>query len=1063
MNFRTSLALTVALGLLASPVFAAPKRGRKPAAAAKAAPKKAAAPEGPADASKFTGDMDDSPAWFKKTDDAIAQLTDLVRSLPEGDVKATRMIQLAELYWQKSSRLHQRAMKSHNAKYDDWFNRELAAKGVREPRVNDEPAEKESDQVMKKAIAIYEHVIKKFPKNPRGDQAHFYLGQSYLQMAEKEKAIATFKKLVQRYPSSEYISDAYLGLGEFFFDNKKVDDAMENYKKAAKPGSKNYGYALYKLAWCYANKSEYQTALDLAKKVVQFSMQPGQSLEYKEQALKDMINWYTEVGDVDGAEAYFRSVSNDPVYYKKFLVIFGSRLFEQGRDDESIKIYRRLIALEPMGNDNLTYEGEILKAYIRKADRPAILAQLDRIVKMVDPQSQWAKANQSQASEIKRQRDSLEGTVSKYAREVFEEAKKLSLAQKLRGLGQAEQFCNYYLLTFPTAKNAYPIRMMLGETQYALGQLNKDPRVKEQKFSAALDTYVKEVEADPKGEFLALAAENAIFATEEIVKIRKPSPRPDAKDKTPRDIPGAEANIIRACDVYVKHVPKGPKAVASRYKAAYLFYEFNQLDEATKRFAEVIQISPNTPQARFAADLTLDILNTKADPAAVNAKAKEFLKIAALVNQKDDDGKSYRRTLQDLAERSSYKICEMAVGAKKHADAAACFGGFVKEYPSSDLADEAYYSMAVAFAESGEFDRAITVREDFIKRYPTHERTPEVIFFLGSNNRKVTEFDKAADYFELLATKFPKYGGEKDDGSRSCDALYNAAFFRENLGETQKAIADYRQYMKQCNSRGDVHEVLYSIALIYERKNDRANATKTFEEYNRTFGAKKSPDNYLEAQVKIADMVYASGKKKEAYAKYQGVIDSYRNLVKKKTKIGTTGLGAAAKSAFYVIEPKYQEYNAVKMSDKKTLAANIGKRLKMIKPLRDSYERVVLDYKHGEWAVAALYQIGKMSEDFVVAMKAAPIPDELKTEAQKDLYLYELGEQFRPVEEAGIEYYLKCLNTSYDYRIYNDFTRNSKAALERMRASQYVPDTEFRLAAGSNVAMFESSPIVEVK
>ena len=1059
-----ALILAIALGLLATPALAAPKP--KPAATPKPAKvdkKKPVQPEGPADASQFTGDMDDSPEWFKKTDDAIEQLTDLVRSLPEGDVKATRMIQLAELYWQKSSRLHQRAMKSYNNKYDDWFTKDLAARGVPEPKVGAEPSEKESDVVMKKAIAIYEHVIKKFPTNPRGDQAHFYLGQSYLQMAEKDKAIATFKKLVERYPNSAYISDAYLGLGEFFFDNKKVDDAMENYKKAAKPGTKNYGYALYKLAWCYANKSDYQTALDLAKKVVQFSMQPGESHEYKDQALKDMINWYTEVGDVDGAEAYFKGVANDPIYYKKFLTIFGSRLFEQGRDDESIRIYRKLIALEPMGSENLSYEGEILKAFIRKADRPSVLAQLDRIVKMVDPTSPWVKQNSEKASEIKSQRDALEGTVSKYAREVYEEAKKLSADQKLRGLGQAEQFCNYYLLTFPNAKNAYPIRMMLGETQYALGQLSKDPNVRQQKYAAALDTYVKEVEADPKGEFLALAAENAIFATEEIVKIRKPSPRPDVKDKTARDIPGPEANIIRACDVYVKNVPKGPKAIPSRYKAAFIFYEFNQIEEATKRFADVIAVAPGSSQARFAFDLTLDTLNSKNDPAAVNAKAKEGLKIPALIAQKDDDGKSYRDVLQKLAEESSYKICELAVEKKAHADAAGCFAGFLKEYPSSDLADKAIYSMAVAYFEAGEVDKAIATREMFIAKFPKHERTPEVISYLASNHRKVADFDRAADYFEKLAVEFPKYGGQKDDGSVACDGLYNAAFFRENLGETQKAISNYRQYAKQCADRPDIHEVIYSIALIYEKKKDEPNAIKTCEEYIKTYGGKRSPDLYLDCQVRIADITYGNGKKKEAFVKYAGVIDSYRNLVKQKAKIGSTGLGAAAKSGFYVLEPKYDDYNAIKLDNKKTLSANIKKRLTLIKPLRDSYEKVVLDYKHGEWAVAALYQIGKMSDDFVVAIKSSPVPEELKTDAQKELYQYEIGEQFRPVEEAALEYYAKCVRTSAEYRIYNQFTQKSIQSLERLRPSQFVPDQEFRLKAGPNVAMFESSPIVEVK
>ena len=1054
------LTLVLSLGLAAAPSPASAQAGRgnkPPAGDAKKDKKKKEAPAGPADAAAFAGDIDDSPEWFKKTDDAILLLTDLIRSLDEGDVKATRMIQLAELQWQKSSRLHLKAVKEHNKKYDDWFLNDGASRGQPEPKLSSQPAERESDAVMQKAVKIYEHVITKYPKNPRGDQAHYYLGQSYLQLGEKDKAIQTFKKLVARYPQSDFIPDAYLGLGEFFFENKKLDEAHENYTKATQfPNSKNWGFAKYKLGWTEMNRGQCPVAIKHFKDVVAFSMKPGQNLEYKEQALKDLVNTYTECGEVDEAERYFTSVGGEN-YFVKFLEIYGARLFEQGRDDESIKIYRRLIAREPMGQNNLTYEGEVLKAFIRKADRPSVLTQLGKIVSMTKEDSPWVKANQAQQEDIKRQRDSLEGTVSKYAREVFEEAKKLSAEQKIRGLGQAEQFCDYYLDTFPTKANAYPIRMMLGETQYMLGQLSKEPKVREQKFAAALETYIKEVEADPKGEFLALAAENAIFAAEEIVKLRKPSPRPDAKDKAHREIPQTEQNVIRACDVYVKHVPKGPKVIPTRYKAAYLFYEFNHEEEALKRFREVIETAPSSQQARFAADLTMDVYGEggKNDPVTVNKLAKEFLKIEGLVRQKDDEGKEYRKTLQVIAERSDYNICAMQVKEKKSEEAANCFTNFAKVYTASDLADEAYYSASVQWVESGKVDRAIEMREQFIKLYPDHERTPEVINYLATNYRKVTNFDAAADKYELLSAKHPKFAA-------ACDGLYNAAFFRENLGETQKAIGNYRQYMKQCADRADVHEVLYTIALIHEKKKDEANMVKTLEEYMKTYGSKKSADLYLDAKLKIADTIYEKNKK-SAYPKYQDIIDTYKNLSRQKVKIGPTGLGAAARSAFVVLEPKYDDYNAIKLNEKKTLAKNIGARLKLIKPLRDSYEKVVTEYRHGETAVAVLYQIGKMSDDFVSAIKASPMPEELKTEAQKELYLYELGEQFRPVEEAAIEYYAKCVKTSADYKIYNSFTLKSIDSLERLRASVYVPDTEYRLAAGPNVQMFESSPIVEVK
>ncbi len=1059
-----SLILCVSLSLI--PSFAlgqakkkAPKA--KPAAAKKEEKKdpKAALSQGPADASSFSGDVDISPAWFTKTDEAIAQLTDLIKSMPDSDPKATRMVQLAELYWQKSSKLHLVAVSKYNKVYDAWFMKDGGSKGIPQPKLTDQPDEKKSDEVMQKAISIYEFVIKKYPNNSRAHQAHYYLGNSYLGLAKKDQAEAVFKKLVTKYPQSEYIPDAYLALGEFYFENKKLPEAIENYTKAAKhPGYKNKGYAMYKLAWCYLNTGDAPKAVALLKTVVNEGLKnPNEKLDYMEQALNDLVRAYVEVGNPDPSEAqaYFTQVDPSGKFVRKFLVIMGSTLFQQGRDNESIAIYKRLINMEPMGADNLEYEGEILKAYIRKADRPQILSQLNRIVLMVKPDSEWVRANAAQMDKIQQQREGLEGTVAKYAREVYEEARKLASEQQFKGYQQAEQFCDYYLQTFPKSRNTYAISMMLAETQYKLASHNlasKDVKYKLAKYSAALESYVKVVEMDPKGQHLALAAESAVFSAKKIIEVVTPNrqdPKPPEGDHNPRELPTEEKLLVRAYDTYVKNVPKGPKAAPSRFEAAFLFYEYNQFDEALKRFSEIIAAAPASEQATFSARNVLAIYDVRKEPQNVRDTTKRFLSMPELAKGE------FRKELQDLLERSTLTIAENLQKEGKKVDAANAYLTFVKEFPTSNLAENAYYNASVAFEEGEKVDEAIKVREEFIKRFPDSQNTPNVIKFLGDNHRKVTSFDRAADYYEMLANKHPKHPA-------ACDLLYNAAFFRENLGETQNAIKNYRQYQKQCADKPDVHELVFTIGDIYEKKKDEPNAIKAYEEYAKTYGSKKSPDLYLDSKARIANIHYENGKKKEAYAKYAEVTANYRELVRTKAKIGPTGLGAAAKAAFYAIEPQFDEYSALRLKSLKTLAADIKKKITYIKPLREKYEKVVLDYKHGDWAVASLYQIGRLSEDFVNAVKEAPIPPEL-TDTQKELYILDLQASFEPVENSAIEYYQKCLATSYDYKIYSEFTRKCAEGLERIRPSEYRKDPDLRLPAGTNTALFASSPLIEVK
>ncbi len=1059
-NLRSIGLLIAVSGLLIGPPAvhaqarkAAPPAKPAPAAAAKKPPEK---PQGPADASLFAGDLDTSPEWFKKQEEVIAQLTDLIKTLPDGDIKATRLVQLAELHWQKSSRLHRLAVAKFNKVYDEWFMKDGAAKGIPEPKLDD----RQADEVLKRASDIYVLVLKKYPDNSRADQAHYYLGQTYLGQAKKDEALSVFQKLVQRFPQSPYIPDAYLALGEFFFENKMLPQAIENYQKAARyPNAQNYGYAMYKLAWCYLNTVEYEKAVAAFKDVITFSIKAektGQKLEYKDQALKDLVLAYAHIGRVDEAEKYFKDVGG-PEYFRKMLQFLGGTYFQQGRDDDSIAIYKRLISLDPMDGENLTYEGEILKAWIRKADRPQVLAQLDRIVQMVKPDSAWVRANQGQMEKIVQQRDALEGSVSKYAREVYEESRKLNAEQSFKGFQQAEKFCEYYLTTFPKAKNAYPIRMMLAETQYKLaGHALAKPDIKYQiaKFNAAGENYIRVVEMNPKGEFLNAATEGAIYAYDqkvrELVKTIRKDPRPAATDKQAKELPTEEKNVVAACDVYIKYNPKGPNHVKTRYTAAYLSYEYNQFDEAIRRFMDVVHAGPATQEARFAADLILNIFEIRSDPASAANYARDFLKVPELA--KGD----YKKELQTVLEKSSFKLVEVTEKQGQHGEAAAGYLKFAKEFPGSELVDEAYYNASAAYMNAERVDEAIKVREEFIKKFPDSPFTPEVILFLGDNYRKTVAFDRAADYYELLATKHPKF-------KAAPDALYNAALFRENLGDATKAIADYRLYLKTYPEREDGHDIVFTIAEIHEKRKEVDNAIKTYEEYIRVYGSKRSPDLFLDAHAKIATLAYDRGKKKEAYTKYAQLTQAYRELVKTKAKIGPTGLGAAAKAAFFQVEPKFDEYASIKLQlPQKKLAESIGDKLKRIKPLVDDYTKVV-EYRHGDWAVASLYQIGRLSEEFVNAVRESPIPPELTTEAQIELYKLELQEKFGPVEDAAVEFYQKCLQTSYDYRIYSEYTRKSIEGLERVRPSQFGSDPDLRLAAGTAAVAFESSPIIEVK
>ena len=81
------------------------------------------------------------------------------------------------------------------------------------------------------------------------------------------------------------------------------------------PQNKVQGYALYKLAYVFWNKSELDKALDAFKKTIDFGVAnptlPGAS-KLAENARRDIVPVYALKGDPKLAYGFFKSVSGDP-------------------------------------------------------------------------------------------------------------------------------------------------------------------------------------------------------------------------------------------------------------------------------------------------------------------------------------------------------------------------------------------------------------------------------------------------------------------------------------------------------------------------------------------------------------------------------------------------------------------------------------------------------------------------------------------------------------------------------------------------------------------------------
>src|SRR3954451_630136 len=83
--------------------------------------------------------------------------------------------------------------------------------------------------------------------------------------------------------------------------------------------------------------------------------------------------------------------------------------------------------------------------------------------------------------------------------------------------------------------------------------------------------------------------------------------------------------MIASCERYARITPGSKDEIVVRYRAAFLYYDHLHFVEAAKRFGDIILKWPTDDMSRKAANLSLDILNTKEEWLALSELSRKFL------------------------------------------------------------------------------------------------------------------------------------------------------------------------------------------------------------------------------------------------------------------------------------------------------------------------------------------------------------------------------------------------------------------------------------------------------
>ncbi len=128
----------------------------------------------------------------KVTDQGIRQLFKLTQQFKTSKRRGELWLRLAELYVEKSRLIEYRIQQKYDEEIAKFQKGEIKSR----PKLSLQAAQ----EYNKKSVQLYEYFLRDFPKDPKVDQAYFFLGYNYFELNQQEKGKDYYRKLTTEFP-----------------------------------------------------------------------------------------------------------------------------------------------------------------------------------------------------------------------------------------------------------------------------------------------------------------------------------------------------------------------------------------------------------------------------------------------------------------------------------------------------------------------------------------------------------------------------------------------------------------------------------------------------------------------------------------------------------------------------------------------------------------------------------------------------------------------------------------------------------------------------------------------
>ncbi len=909
--------------------------------------------------------------------EAIRRHEAFVDKYPRSPYTAHRIFRLAQLYLEEMEDQFVVASDDYHKLEEAFYAGELSTIG--EPPGYDYGP----------AIGLFKRLIDEFPDYESLGAVYYQLGYAYgddlSEQQDDTRARETYLRLVQNLPDDRYAALGWFELGEIYFDEVDFDNAIAAYQNVMDSDAEGlHDRTLYKLAWAYYRKDDLDAAIprfvalidradtmDLTEGTAASQLRP-ESIKYLAISLVDQAD-YLEMPAILRAESFFSEIGGRAYEYD-VLVEVENVLAQQDLPDEQILALERIMKRYPESPDNPDFMHKVMVLYHVK-DQPDLEASQEartRLVELFKEGTPWWEANKSNPDALRAASKYIEESLADVAKlyhqtayNMYMEGGQVDGAEPARSeyLKAAAAYQDY-LDRFPFAADAYETQYYIAECYYFAAE-----------YERAIAEYGK-LDKYPETARAGDVLNSQAYAYYRLMTTREPDFKSDPRSVmnmqvTPGQKPeGVEVleiselrkNFIQSVDALYAHDPAYVEAPDHLFIAAEIYLYHNQLDEARKRFQDIVDRWPKLMVAAYATGNIIDSYSQMGDLEKVYELADRYRNIEMMGADEafwNDVRKPFFEEVKEDAQFMLAMQSGQSGDIEAFKDSARKFEAFYREYPLSDEAATSLYNAARQYENGGDTINSNRLYEEFLDEYPEHDKAPAIFFRIAGQYERTMELDRAIGYYSQVARLHPTY-------EKAADAYWQSAFLSLGLKRYEDASRYYLKYADDFEV-DDAHEATWRAAEAYRDGGMDQRALGTYKRYVERF-RDEDANRTMEALIKQIQIYEKQGNRRQVASTKEELLATYHATVAAGIQLTQPAVAAAAEAAFPELQASLDEYDKIKLPntwDMEKLQPVLDEKKARYKEIQAEARTFMGTYSEFNYIMACLYITADVVQGFV--------------------------------------------------------------------------------------------------